>query len=207
MGITRQRVLPVLLALLAALAGWLGMVRDHPRESADLLTGQPDHVVTGLRATTLDELGRPQRRLVSREARHYPGGAGSELDQPRLTLFTAEGPPWQLQSELGWVSEEAEEIRLQREVFLDREAWEESPAIQVTTHELVVWPKQHYGRTDAPLHATRGLDWLTSARGGEAWFGETLRAKLFGRVSLEYQPEPRAAPNPEAGPLSPTEFP
>ena len=207
-GIVRQRLLPVLLALLAILAWWLSLTREGPRLAQDAPPGEPDQVVEGLRITTLDEAGRPQRRLVAREARHYPGGAGSELDAPRLTLFTAEGPPWRLKSERGWVAEEAAEIRLRGEVFLDREAWRDSPPVQITTQELQVWPQEHYGRTQTPLRATRGADWLTSVGGGEAWFGETLRARLFGRVSLEFHPPPRAdsAP-PEASPLTPTETP
>ena len=46
----------------------------------------------------------------------------------------------------------------------------------------------------------------TRPTSGSAWFGETLRARLFGRVSLEFHPPPRAetAP-PEASPLTPTE--
>ena len=120
-GIVRQRLLPILLALLAILAWWLSLMREGPRLAQDTPPGEPDQVVEGLRITTLDEAGQPQRRLVAREARHYPGGAGSELDAPRLTLFTAEGPPWRLKSERGWVAEEAAEIRLRGEVFLDRD--------------------------------------------------------------------------------------
>lgn len=205
-GSVRLRLLPVLLTLLAVIAWWLGVVHQGPRLAQDGPSDLPDQVVEGLRVTTLDEAGQPHRRLIAREARHYPGGVGSELDSPRLTLFTEEGPPWQLKSEHGWVSEEAKEIRLHGEVFLDRDAWQDAPPVQVATRELTVWPQEHYGRTQAPLQATRGLDWLTSVGGGEAWFGETLRARLFGRVSLEFHPPPRAetAP-PEASPLTPTE--
>lgn len=205
-GIFRQRLLPLLLALLAALAWWLSLMHEGPRPAQDGTPGEPDQVVEGLRITTLDEAGQPQRRLIAREARHYPGGAGSELDAPHLTLFTVEGPPWQLKSARGWISEEAEEIRLLDDVLLDREAWQDAPPVRIATQELQVWPNARYGRTQTSLHATRGADWLTSDGGGEAWFGETLRARLFGRVSLEFHPPPRvdAAP-PEASPPFPTE--
>lgn len=189
-GIVRQRLLPLLLALLAALAWWLSLMHEGPRLAQDDHSGQPDQVVEGLRITTLDETGQPHRRLIAREARHYPGGKGSELDAPRLTLFPEAGPPWQLKSACGWVAEELEEIRLQGDVLLDREAWQDNPPVQIATPELQVWPEEHYGRTQAPLHATRGADWLNSIGGGEAWFGETLRARLFGRVSLEFHPQP-----------------
>ena len=190
MGIGRQRLLPILLALLAATAWWLGKMREEPPRAEDESPGQPDHTIQGLRATTLDENGRPHRRLVAREARHYPAKAGSELDEPRLTLFPETGPPWLLKSERGWVSEKAEEVRLQGKVYLDREASQDNPPLQVETREVFVWPNQEYGRTDQHLRAVSGADWLNSPRGGEAWFGETLRARLFGRVSLEYSPKP-----------------
>ncbi len=190
MDMSRQRLLPILLTLLAITAWWLGRMRDEPPRLDDGSQGQPDHTINGLRATTLDENGRPHRRLVAREARHYPDNAGSELDEPRLTLFPETGPPWLLKSERGWVSEKAEEVRLHGKVFLDREASQDNPPLQVETRELFVWPNEEYGRTDQSLRAVSGADWLNSPRGGEAWFGETLRARLFGRVNLEYSPKP-----------------
>ena len=202
MGITRQRLLLLLLALLAATAWWLGRMRDKSHQAEDGSQGQPDHTIEGLRATTLDERGRPHRRLVAREARHYPNDAGSELDEPRLTLFPETGPPWLLKSERGWVSEKAEEVRLHGRVYLDREAGQDNPPLQVETREVFVWPNEEYGRTDQPLRAVSGSDWLNSPRGGEAWFGETLRARLFGRVSLEYSPKATQDPHPDPDPTN-----
>ncbi len=202
MGISRQRLLPFLLALLAATAWWLGRVSDNLQEGEDRSQGQPDHTIEGLRVTMLDEKGRPQRRLVAKEARHYPDGAGSELDEPHLTLFPEAGPPWLLRSERGWVAEKAEEVRLQGKVYLDREAGRDNPPLQVETQEVFVWPNEDHARTDQPLYATHGADWLNSPRGGEAWFGESLRARLFGRVSLEYslKPAPLAKQDPPPHP-------
>jgi len=197
MGMSRQRLLPILLTLLAITAWWLGRMRDEPPRLDDGSQGQPDHTINGLRATTLDENGRPHRRLVAREARHYPDNAGSELDEPRLTLFPETGPPWLLKSERGWVSEKAEEVILRGDVHLDREASRENPPWQVETQVVFIWPNDKYARTEHPLRAVSGPNWLNSASGGEAWFGETLRARLFGRVSLEYRHKPGQAPQPE----------
>lgn len=190
MSLTRQRLLTLLLILLAAAAWWLATVRERGTQVGARDPGVPDQVVEGLRATTMDEAGRPQRRLIAREARHYPRHAGTQLDEPHLTLFTETGPPWRLQSERGWVAEKAEEIRLQGQVLLEREAGADNPPLQVETRELLLRPQEDYARTDQPLHAISGPDWLHSVQGGEAWFGEALRARLFGRVSLEYAPPP-----------------
>lgn len=190
LGISRQRLLPILLALLAVGAWWLGRVTYEIQDGQDIGQGQPDHTIEGLRVTMMDAMGRPQRRLVAREARHYPDGAGSELEEPHLTLFPEAGPPWLLKSERGWVAEKAEEVRLRGMVYLDREAGKDNPPLHVATQEVFVWPNENYARVDQPLYATSDLDWLSSPRGGEAWFGETLRAHLFGRVNLEYRPRP-----------------
>jgi len=190
MSLTRQRLLTLLLILLAATAWWLATVRDRVTLVGARDPGVPDQVVEGLRATTMDQAGRPHRRLIAREARHYPRAGGSQLDEPRLTLFTETGPPWRLQSERGWVTEKGEEIRLQGQVRLEREASDDNPSLLLETPELLVKPNENYARTDQPLHAISGPDWLHSVQGGEAWFGEDLRARLFGRVSLEYAPQP-----------------
>lgn len=200
MGNFRLRLLPLLLGLLAVIGWWLGSMRDSNREADEMM--EPDQTVEVLRATTMNALGRPYRRLVSPLARHYPNNKGTELDKPILSFFPETGePPWIVRSDRGWVSEKTDRIRLHGAVFIDREADVDSPPVHVRTREVLVKPDENYARTSYPLRATRGEDWLHSAHGGEFWFGDYLRLHFHGRVRLEFRPN--AKPDQDRDKLEP----
>jgi lipopolysaccharide export system protein LptC len=181
----RQIVLVLLLAA-AALSAWWLQPREEtssgPEEAADR---RPDYTVERLTVTTMEERGRPDRRLVARELRHYPIDSSNELDEPLLTLFKEGEPPWRIRSESGRISDEGDELLLQGTVFIDREAGAGTRPVHIKTSYLLVRPEEDYARTERALHLTSGADWLSSAAGAELWFGDPLRIKLFGRARLQ----------------------
>ena len=62
----------------------------------------------------MDIAGRPARSLSARELRHYPNDDSSEVDLPVLVIYTADGPPWTIRSETGWVSGDGERLASRR---------------------------------------------------------------------------------------------
>ena len=166
-------------------------MRDAPQTVSAPADERPDYTVEQLSVTTMAQDGRPARRLVARELRHYPAAEINLLEEPRLTLFEEAAPPWVIRSETGRVSEDGNEVFLHGPVFADRPAGDGTRAVHVKTRELFIRADEHYARTEQPLHLTSGVDWLSSAAGGELWFDEPLRLKLFGRARMKiYQPKP-----------------
>jgi LPS export ABC transporter protein LptC len=127
--------------------------------------------------------------------RHYPSGEINELDEPKLTLFRDGEPPWFIRSTTGRISDDGNRIFLHGPVLVDRQAGDETRAVHIKTHELFILADEEYARTEQPLHLTSGVDWMSSATGGELWFGEPLRLKLSGRARFQFD-RPRQGQTP-----------
>lgn len=181
----RQRVLAMAMAAVGALAWWLQQDGEPLSPDQSVQERRPDYTVNNFTATTMDETGRPYRRLVAIELRHYPDDGSNELEGPRLTLFGESGPPWLVRSERAWISEDNNLIRLQGEVFIDREAGVETRPVHMVTSELILKRDQDYAETDRPVRITSESDWMTSDKGAQVWLEDKLRANLLGRVRSE----------------------
>lgn len=182
MPTTRQIVLASILAAVGLLAWWMHEEPEIPRDVGPAAEREPDYTVDNFTATVMGEAGRPDRRLVARELRHYPDGGGNELEEPRLTLFNEGEPPWFVRSNSGRTTEDGDEILLLGPVFIDRAAGKETRPVHLKTYDLLIQADEEYARTERPVHITSGADWVSSVTGGEVWFGDHLRAKLFGRA-------------------------
>jgi len=183
----REYALAFLLAALGALAWWLeGEQGPITKPSSDGVR-RPDYTVSGLTASMMDEKGHLHRRLTATQLRHYPNEGGSELDDPRLTVFTAETPPWIVRSNQGWISENGEELRLPGVVFIDREAGPDTRPVHLKTSDLFVEPSANYAHTDQPVHVTSNADWLTSRKGARVHFGDQVHLVLIGRVHTQVE--------------------
>ena len=175
-------MLAVLLMVVAALAWWLH--QEAPVDRVERPAGErlPDFRVEGISATSMDESGRPDRRLSARELRHYPGDGVSELDDPVLILFKDGAPPWTVRSNSGQVSADGDQIDLHGDVRIDRAGSAETRPLHLRTEALSIEPEKEVARSDRPVQITSGEDWLSAAAGAQVWFGDDLRVELFGRT-------------------------
>ena len=132
--------------------------------------------------------GQPSRRLVAEQMRQYVGEDLAELDLPRLTLYEAEGPPWQATSREGLVLRGGDEVRLSNEVRVERAGSGGSRPVRLDTSEVTIWPRRQYAQGDRPVRIESERDWLT-AQGLRLWFAEPVRAEFPGRAHLFVAPE------------------
>lgn len=195
MALTRREVWLALILAAAGVAAWL-MRPDPEIGPGDDAAGErrPDYIVEGLRAVTLDERGEPARRLDALRLRHYPDDGSSELDEPVLQVYSEDAPPWQARARLAWINAAGDELLLEQDVRLDRDATVDSAAIELRTAELLVLPEVDYAETSRFVMVERASDWLTATDGMRAWLGEGTRLQLFGRVRALV--EPRAEDDP-----------
>jgi lipopolysaccharide export system protein LptC len=182
----RQLLLAAVLTALGAFAWWTSTDEENEGDTAPVAERRPDYTIDLLSVTTMGLTGRPDRRLIARELRHYPDNGVNELEEPRLTVFKEGEPPWLIRSDQGHMSDDGEELLLKGPVFMDREAGEQIRPMHIKTWELTVRPKEDYARTERPVHVTSGVDWLSSASGAEIWFGEAMRLKLYGRARVQF---------------------
>ncbi|TVQ89841.1 MAG: LPS export ABC transporter periplasmic protein LptC [Chromatiaceae bacterium] len=178
----RTQVLGLLLALLGLAAWWWQQARGPgPTPDAAPAT-RPDYVVDALQTLSTDADGRPLRRLTATQVRHYPGSGGSELDDPRLTLYRADGPPWEGHSDQGWISAAGDEVLLRGSAVIARAAHAGQPPVQLRSSELLILPESDYAETARFAEIERGADWVTAVDGLRVWFADPWHVTLFGRV-------------------------
>lgn len=185
----RQRVLAAILAVIGVLAWWQQQRGAPSGPEAPAGERRPDYTVDNFTNTTMDASGSPKERLTAVELRHYPDDNTKELERPRLTLFEETGPPWFVRSDTAWVSSDDHWIKLQGDVFIDREAGAETRPVRILTRELTVNRPEEFAQTNEHVRIMSESDWTTSDRGGRIWFGEEERAELYGRVRGEMRIE------------------
>jgi lipopolysaccharide export system protein LptC len=178
----RETALALLLAVLGIAAWWLQRGSAPPPPPAAAQERRPDYIVEDLDAVAMDVQGRPDRRLTTPELRHYPDDGSSELAAPRLVIYTEDGPPWYARSDIAWVNATGDELLLEDNVRIERAAAGSAPPLLLRTSELLVLPESDYAETARFAEIDRGEDWVTAADGLRVWFGERMRARLFGRV-------------------------
>lgn len=178
----RRLILVLVLAAIGIAAWWLR--REAPEVAPTPVPDQrrPDYIADGLVVVTTDIEGRISRRLSTPQLRHYPDTDTNELEQPHLTVYRDDGPPWLAQAETGWVTGDGDEVLLRGDVRIDREGFADNPPTALRTRWLVVLPQSDYAYTHRFVELTRGHDWITAEDGLEVWFGEPLRVRLFGRT-------------------------
>jgi len=183
---TRQRILILALAVVGVLAWWLYRDKETPGPKQDGRERRPDYTVNGFSVTTMDEFGMPNRHLTAGELRHYPDDDSKELEAPILTLYVKTGPPWLVRSERAWISSDNNLIRLQGEVYIDRESGVATRPVHLETREVLLKRDvENYAETDQPVRITSENDWTTAENGARVRLGKDLRVTLLGRVRSE----------------------
>jgi lipopolysaccharide export system protein LptC len=189
MQLSRREIGLILMLLVVGAGSWWLTNSGQPDDPEVVAQGRrPDYVVDGIRGVTMDDRGMPSRRIDAARLRHYPDDGSSELDMPVLEVVGDGGPPWRARSETAWINAAGDEVLLQENVVLSRPATDLAAPIELRTSELLVMPKVDYAETGRFVEIEQGQDWLTGTDGVRAWFGETTRIQVFGRVRTRLEP-------------------
>jgi len=185
---SRQAALALAFALLGGLAWWQ-LERQSPTEAPEPPRARvPDYVVSRFEAIETDPTGRRSRRLEAEQMRQFVAEDLAEMDLPSLTLYEAEGPPWRAKSREGLLLSGGDEVRLSKEVRIERAGSGSNRPVRLDTSQLTIWPQRQYAQGDRPVRIVSEEDWLT-AEGVRLWFAEPVRAEFPGRAHLFIAPE------------------
>jgi lipopolysaccharide export system protein LptC len=184
---SRQILLALVFALFGGVAWWLLEQEPDSEEPAPPRERRPDYVVSDFTAVETDETGRPARELAARQVRQYVDEDLAELDLPHLSLYQAEGPPWQAESNRGLLLSGGDQVRLSEDVRIHRAGTARDRQVRLDTSELTVWPKRQYAEGDQPVRIESDDDWLTAA-GLRLWYAKPMRAEFPGRAHLYIAP-------------------
>ena len=189
---SRLRVLLALLIVLAAVMSWQMVEQEEPVSQAARPSGprQIDYYVTGLDLTRMTLAGKPAHRLQAANLHHYTDDETTELQQPHLTVFQDDAPPWEVDSERAWLSPDGSLVLLSGEVLIEREGDADNRPMRILTRELRVQPEQDYAETDEKVRVESESDWLVAV-GMQAWLRPPSRLKFLSQVKGYHVPLPR----------------
>ena len=186
---SRLRIALVLLTLVVAVTSWRAVQQEEP-VAQTFTQGGPrtiDYQVSGLDVTRMTAAGRPAHRLLAASLRHYTDDDTTELEQPHLTVFQDDAPPWEVDSETAWMSADGSLILLSGEVLIERQGNTANRPLRILTRNLRVQPGEDYAETDEKVRVESDLDWL-DAVGMQAWLRPPSRLKFLSQVKGFYVP-------------------
>jgi len=146
----------------------------------------PEYFVENLKLTSLDKAGIPRRVLRARRVMHYDDDGTTELEQPHLTVYDPQKPPWQISSAGGWVSAQGDLVLLEGDVVIVRQEGPGNRPLRILTESLRVRPNDDYAETDQFVQVFSRNDWLES-EGAKVWLAQPVRIKFLSKVRGRYE--------------------
>lgn len=195
----RKESIPAWLSTLVVLMGicflcYYGILRGMKQSSERLLktVSTPQWFANGIAITKMSEEGNPYQQLFAGEMVHYAQSKTTQLENIRLKVYAEEQSPWQLSAKKGEAlhSEKLEEIQsidLLDHILLSKEASLGSPASQMTTEYLRIFPNTRKVETDKRVDFSQPGNHVSSI-GMEADFN-TNTIILRNQVRSEHEPK------------------
>ena len=181
--------LPLAVLLVMALGSWW-LLRSLPdpvviNTPAAVRSG-PDSIMEKLTVKTFDEKGRLQRELQGERSAHDPLRKELRIEGVRFATTTEKQVRVTARSRNAVASDDGEQVVLEHDVRVVRQATERDPEIELRTERLLTWPHKNLMRSEVPVDIRRG---------GDRFLGQRMSAdidrgdyQLQGRVQALVQP-------------------
>lgn len=149
---TGRRLRTLLLLLFAVGTWWLVRQLDTAviGKRPDLAES-PDYYIEDFQMTTMDEQGRPARRLEAGYMEHYPNTDIKLLQRAYLVMYESASPAWHVRASRARVSADNQVIDLMGGVQIWREDVTGSRELEVEAEDLTVYTERRYGETLKPV--------------------------------------------------------
>ncbi|MEO5829952.1 MAG: LPS export ABC transporter periplasmic protein LptC [Rhodanobacter sp.] len=163
----RDRRLPaatVAIALAAGLAQvllwWFG-----PAPITNNFVGPPrsGYILIDARMTEFNATGQPSFHLQAPHLERREGDDSLYLNSPtfQLPAKQTDAPDWHGKSLYGWVNKSGTELKLQGPVNMHRPAFGSTPATDLQSSDMTVWPKENRLETAAPARIVQGASTIS----------------------------------------------
>lgn len=140
-----------------------------------------EYFAVGYSKTQMNESGLADNTLTADFVANYSDNIGTELINPRITIFKQDAPPWVVRSEAGHISPDGNQIFMNGLVFIDRAVAENVREVNIKTSNLRIFPNRNYAETDDWVELVSGLDSISGV-GMELFYQEPLYIKLLNNV-------------------------
>jgi|CXWL01.1.fsa_nt_gi lipopolysaccharide export system protein LptC len=185
----RARYWFLLLPLVALLGAtyWLNMQTQTEPVKATVNTRLSiDALMENFSATKMDERGMPHFIVSAKQLHHYPEDDSTTLDEPELTTISDEGVAIRTTAKHGKISGKGDEIFLQDNVEMLRDASVQQAELNLKTEYLHILPNQNLMTTDRAVTIS---DANTTVNAVGLEMNYKLRTfKLLSKVKSVYVP-------------------
>lgn len=183
----RNLLLVVTLTAAAVLSWWLLSQVQISGEGEDRgRVHRPDFFLDDFILHVMGENGQPKHRIEGTRLVHYPDDDSAEVEEPRMEIHRPEAADWRISARFAWIGPAGEQLRLQREVRVERAAGADTTPLTMLTEELLALPDDQYVESDLPV-TFLGLGWNVQAVGMRGWLGEG-RMELLSEVRGIHEP-------------------
>jgi len=164
-----RALLSVALLLGALLSGWAVWSQRDAAPVAPRANLRPDYVLNDFELVVLDRQGKEAFTLRAPRLERDPARKTMQIATPVFTLPPRDPAhtPWVVRARAGWVSADADELRLRGEVVASSRDAQDRP-LRMESETLNVFPERDRADTRSQVVLTQPGLILTGRRGGEA---------------------------------------
>ncbi|MGA7750375.1 MAG: LPS export ABC transporter periplasmic protein LptC [Gallionella sp.] len=175
-----------LLGLLGAVY-WLNQqAQPEPAKSDNRTRHDPDAIVENFSATRMNDQGVPSFIMVAKKMLHYPDDDSTTLEEPHISMISAEHPTLHASSMSGTISSNGDDILLRDNVEMLRESNAQQDELTLHTEYLHIIPDQNLSNTDRAVTIADAHSTVHAI--GLEMNSKTRILKLLSQVRSEYVP-------------------
>lgn len=146
---------------------------------------EPDFYIQGSKIQVYDEQGLVSRVLFADEMKHYPGPDLTELQQPRMSIYSQGQQQWLIQAREGVLKNNQDELVLNGDVIL-QPLEKSSMSFDLTTEALTLYPERQEAHTKEHVDI-KGPGMTMQAVGMDAYF-EQQQIQFLSNVRGRHEP-------------------
>lgn len=151
-----------LLAVLAALSYWLGVVAAaDPVDIGGRFRHDPDTIIRQFDGVSYDEKGNRKAGLRGTELQHFPDDESSVIQRPFMRRFSLSGEPSTVSANQAVVNSDGSEVDLTGDVKAFRPAQGGKAAITLTAPHMHVLVDEERARTPGFARIQQGSSWIS----------------------------------------------
>ena len=166
---------------------WLNQqVQPEPARPAGSLRHDPDSIVENFSAIRLNEQGTPHFIMSAARMLHYPDDDSTVIEMPRITLLAEDRPPLFASARTGSISGKGEELFLEGDAEVLREAGVQQGQFALQTEDLHIIPDHDLVRSNRAVTFIEAHTTVNAV--GMELNNKTRTIKLLSKVRSEHAP-------------------
>ena len=187
---SKQAIYAMIAFIFLGFMGWY--YAQAPKHSMKAPSAEPlaDAIVRGLNFVQYDQHGKRARVLFTPEMRIYNQDNRSVFEDPHISLYRDQSPPWSIKSQHGKSLDGSKTITLWRDVIMHQAASSQNPERTILTEEINYVPEKNYASTQQEITLQQdGL--LVKSRGLHAYLDKQY-VELLSKVRGRYEPQKKS---------------